>query len=275
VLLALAPRAAHADAKSAKPFYDRGITHYNLGHFAEAIAEFEKAYQEDPAPILLFNIAQAHRQSGNAERAIFFYRRFLEGKPDAPNKADVQKRIAELEEIVRRQNESKAQPPSQVESSDSTHAAGPPAPAMPPPTLTVDPSAQPPVVTPISAPASGIATSPQPAPASSPGKALRVAGIATASAGAASVVLGIVFSAKASSASDDVTKAKVFDPGADSSGQTAATMQWVFYGIGAAALGAGGVLYYLGMRDAAGDARVSFMPLGPSRTPGASFGMRF
>ena len=92
-----AAHASEAGKKAAKPHYEKGASECNLGHFAEAISEFEKAYEQDPAPILLFNIAQAHRQSGNNERAAFFYRRYLEQEPNADNRVDVEKRIKDLE----------------------------------------------------------------------------------------------------------------------------------------------------------------------------------
>jgi tetratricopeptide (TPR) repeat protein len=44
-----------ADKKAARPHYETGATEYNLGHFEEAIAQFEQAYELDHSPILLFN----------------------------------------------------------------------------------------------------------------------------------------------------------------------------------------------------------------------------
>jgi tetratricopeptide (TPR) repeat protein len=107
----------------ARSSFERGVKEYNLGHFEAAAAEFEKAYQLDPVPIFLFNMAQSFRQLGNVERALFFYRRYLES-PDIPDRADVERRIAELE--TRREAEKKqaelAPPPAALT-----------APAPPPP----------------------------------------------------------------------------------------------------------------------------------------------
>jgi hypothetical protein len=136
--VALAPlgaRAGDADQKAARPHYEKGATEYNLGHFGEAIAEFEKAYELDPAPVLLFNIAQAHRQNGNNERAAFFYRRYLEQAPGAANRAEVERRIKDLEEAIRQQSEIKRRPPPGVAQDDhdlpatqQTDASSPPPP---------------------------------------------------------------------------------------------------------------------------------------------------
>jgi hypothetical protein len=140
-------RASEAGKKAARPHYEKGASEYNLGHFAEAISEFEKAYEQDQAPILLFNIAQAHRQSGNNERAAFFYRRYLEQEPDAANRAEVEKRIKDLEGVIQQQNDVKRRPPTEV--TDQDHAVAPaPAPAAPPPASAPPPPAVVPAVTP-------------------------------------------------------------------------------------------------------------------------------
>jgi hypothetical protein len=147
--------ASEAGKKAAKPHYEKGASEYNLGHFAEAISEFEKAYEQDPAPILLFNIAQAHRQSGNNERAAFFYRRYLEQEPNADNRADVEKRIKDLEAVIQQQNDLKRRPPTEV--TDQDHRAkttpGAPSPAVsaplsappPQPVVMSSPSLPPPI----------------------------------------------------------------------------------------------------------------------------------
>lgn len=136
--------AAQAATPAAKILYDKGATEYNLGHFAEAIVNFEKAYELDPAPILLFNIAQSHRQSGDNEKALFFYRRYLEhAAPDASNRADVEKRVKDLEEVLAQQSEIKRKPPTQVE--DNEHHLAPAAPfaptIAPPPLASTQPPA--------------------------------------------------------------------------------------------------------------------------------------
>ncbi len=125
----LAAQTAHADPESeAQEHFKRGVKLYNLGHFQEAIPEFEKAYDFDPQPILLFNIAQSHRQNGNKERALFFYRRYLEQEPNTTKRADVEQRMKELAQAVQQENEQKQKPPTEVTPPPPTTA-----PATPPP----------------------------------------------------------------------------------------------------------------------------------------------
>src|SRR5882757_941416 len=127
LLIVLCGPIAHAQSgsKAARPFYDKGVMEYTLGHFPEAIAQFEKAYEIDPAPILLFNIAQAHRHSGDIDRAIFFYRRYLEQAPStAANRPDVEKRIKDLEELRQKSPDLKA---TSIISGGRQHSGGSPA----------------------------------------------------------------------------------------------------------------------------------------------------
>ncbi|MBI4508978.1 MAG: tetratricopeptide repeat protein [Deltaproteobacteria bacterium] len=95
-------------AKEARSQYEKGQTAYNLGRFDEAITHFSKGYEIKPDPVFLYNIAQSFRQIGNLERAIFFYKRFVSTAPDAPNRSDVEKKIADLEAQLKKELSEKA-----------------------------------------------------------------------------------------------------------------------------------------------------------------------
>jgi hypothetical protein len=115
--VAAAPGVAIAQTpadKESLDHYKKGRTHYDLGRFDDAINEFQQAYELKPDPAYLFNIAQAYRQKGDPAKAVFFYKRYLALYPTAPNKADVEKRIAELEDIIKKQEDVKGKPPGNV-----------------------------------------------------------------------------------------------------------------------------------------------------------------
>jgi Tetratricopeptide repeat len=125
--------SAWAAPESGKAYFESGVRQYNLGHFQEAIVEFEKAYNIDPAPILLFNIAQSHRQLGDKERALFFYRRYLEQAPAAGNKREVEQRMKDLTESLQQERDLKQKPPPGVETTERRGAGPVPPPPPPPP----------------------------------------------------------------------------------------------------------------------------------------------
>lgn len=95
---ALAQSQPIGDKKKALELYDKAKTQYDLGHWKQAIDLWVQAYETYNAPEFLFNIAQAYRQDGNCERALFFYRRYLATRPNAPNRAEVEGFMKELEE---------------------------------------------------------------------------------------------------------------------------------------------------------------------------------
>jgi tetratricopeptide (TPR) repeat protein len=96
-----APRATAAGTEAtrlrdARAHYEQAVVHYNLDEFAEALAEFREAYRLKPDPSFLFNIAQCHRKLGEVDAALDFYRKYLRSLPEAPNRAEVERMIADL-----------------------------------------------------------------------------------------------------------------------------------------------------------------------------------
>ena len=95
----------------AKTLYEKGLSHYNLGEFDAAIQAFRSSYALSQAPGLLFNIAQAFRLKKDYEQATYFYTTYLRLKPDAPNRADVEDRIKEMQEALEEQKKLGTKPP--------------------------------------------------------------------------------------------------------------------------------------------------------------------
>jgi len=128
----LASSVAHSEtAKTARQYAAEAEAEYNLGHFADSIPLYEKAYKLKPAPILLFNLGQCHRHLGNNERALFFYRRYLDAAPEAEDRPDVEKRVADLERAIAEQAALKNRPPPDVRPDPPAKSATTPQ-ALPP-----------------------------------------------------------------------------------------------------------------------------------------------
>lgn len=97
--LSVVPARADDATAVAKAHFDTARAHYELGRFAEALAEFEKAYEAKPLPKLLFNIGQCHFQEKRYARAVFFYERYLELNPDLADRDVVEALIAEARSL--------------------------------------------------------------------------------------------------------------------------------------------------------------------------------
>ena len=71
--------------READRHFKSGVALFTHAKFAEALAEFERAYEIAPHPLVLYNIAGCHRQLSHYAEAVGFYRRFLsEAKTAAP-----------------------------------------------------------------------------------------------------------------------------------------------------------------------------------------------
>ncbi len=71
---------------------------FNLGHYDDAVREYEAAYKLVPDPVLLFNLGQAHRLAGRQDQALAAYRSCLRTAPEsAPYREQVKTRIREIE----------------------------------------------------------------------------------------------------------------------------------------------------------------------------------
>jgi iron complex outermembrane receptor protein len=87
--------------------------------FDAGIAELESAYRIVPRPNVLYNIARAYYDSGNAERAVEYLRRYLQN--DVPDRAEIEALIARIETRLRAQSTSSATAQGSV---GATSAAG-------------------------------------------------------------------------------------------------------------------------------------------------------
>lgn len=94
-----------APTDEAREHFKKGQTHYSLGEFDEAIKEFREAYRLKQEPGLLFNIAQSYRQLRQWDPARFNYRQYLNLKPDAPNRAEVEELIDQMQRRVDEERE--------------------------------------------------------------------------------------------------------------------------------------------------------------------------
>ncbi|MGE0869535.1 MAG: tetratricopeptide repeat protein [Kofleriaceae bacterium] len=83
-----------------RDLFERGVRHYNIGEYDQAIELLKEGYRLSAAPGFLFNIAQAYRRKGACAEALGFYRDSLRIEPDAPYRDEVTRRIAEMERCV-------------------------------------------------------------------------------------------------------------------------------------------------------------------------------
>jgi hypothetical protein len=109
VLAAWAPAVAApkkqeqtAQKKEADRHFKSGVALYKEAKYSEALAEFERAYEIAPHPLVLYNIATCHRELSQYGLAVKYYQRFIsEGKDKVPA-ARIKEAQTELDAVLAR-----------------------------------------------------------------------------------------------------------------------------------------------------------------------------
>ncbi len=141
VLVSLALTAGGAWARPptakerAKTLFKAGKAAYAKQDYKEAAAKFTAAYELDPQPASLLNIAQSYRSADDYEMAARYYQKYLEAAPTSPLKAQVEELLRE----ARSKLEKKPTPKPDLRPTEPTPATTPalatpqPQPETPPP----------------------------------------------------------------------------------------------------------------------------------------------
>jgi tetratricopeptide (TPR) repeat protein len=125
VAIAAGPAAAQelsADDRRARTHFEAGRLHYEDGAYDRALEEFQRAWELSHRAPLLINLATVKERLAMYREAAADLRQYLELVPDAPERARLERRIANLERLERERGQ-----PSQAEAQARAEAA--PAPA--------------------------------------------------------------------------------------------------------------------------------------------------
>jgi hypothetical protein len=226
-----------AKAAEAAALYDEGKRHFDIGEYAQAIASWKQSYLRSSAPLLLFNIAQAYRLSGNCAQANRFYLNYRRVEKRPKNQAELDKAMARCAGVEPATGDASEPPAPPTAGTAASPPRAAPAPAS---------------VTGSSAPG----TAPAP-PVGSSGRGLRITGIVTGAVGIAALAAGGLYAVAASQDGDTVAGSRFGTQytgdvaSTDRSGKTAASRAQGLVGVGVALAVAGGVMWYVGHRRAA------------------------
>jgi tetratricopeptide (TPR) repeat protein len=222
---------------SARELTERGLAHYNVGEYDQAIEAFKQAYLMSNEPGLLFNIAQSYRLKGDCNQALQAYKSYLRADP-AANRAKIEARIAEMEKCVQEKGAARPTVPPEAP------PPSPPSPTEPGPGTPAAPGAA-------GAPAGAAAAE----PSRWPPLALGAGGLVVAGVGAALLIsVGGDF--------DDLKHscAPACDPKSWSDLETRQTIGWILVGAGSAAVVGSAIWYYLRSRSDDGGGRAWLAP---------------
>jgi hypothetical protein len=213
------------------------------GDYNEGVRLLSELFVATMDGTYVFNQGRCFQQNHRYQDAIARFQEYLrsEKKLSKVYKAKTQKHIEECQALL-------ASEKAQV------------APVAPPPPVVAPPPA--PVVVaakPVAPPA------PKPTPPSNSGSGLRTAGIITASVGAAALIGGIIFNVESNSVAKDLKKTDGYTSSRESDRKTYATLAWVGYGVGAACVATGSVLFLLGLRSTSAPSVALVPAVGPDQ----------
>ncbi|HWE26769.1 MAG TPA: tetratricopeptide repeat protein [Polyangia bacterium] len=229
LVAATLPSTASADDASviAMEHFRRGTRAYDLGHFLEAVAEYEKAYEAKESPALLYNLGQAYRGAGDHQKALNAYRAYLRNSPtDAPNRDAAANFVEALRKTIELQKQTTEKPP----------VGTMPAPPLPSSTA--------------KEPLQVVIVAPPPPEKRGPdlgelrrGKQLRIAGAAVGAFGLGTLVAGSVFAYYTAHVNDTLNNPPstmpTYNKSLEQKGRTDQALETAFFAVGGAALVAG------------------------------------
>lgn len=201
---------------SAEDLYTEGQTAYDQRDYATAIAKWQASYDLSKETALLFNLAQAKRLSGNCVGALAAYHHFVAADTDPTSE---QHRLAE--DLARELSR------TCVENTSTSITS--PTPPENPITRTPDRSRS--------------------------GRAWKIAGLTTASAGIVTLAVGIGLGYRGAAIGDEITTECATNcdwealKDKDARGRRYVAIGRMVDAAGVAAIAGGAIMYYLGMRQ--------------------------
>jgi tetratricopeptide (TPR) repeat protein len=98
-----APAGSTDKMKLARQYVDAGLAAQNAGDYDTAVTLYSKAYQLVQHPVLIFDMAQAHRLAGHIDQALTLYARYLDEEPKGAQAQTARGLVTELEAQKARQ----------------------------------------------------------------------------------------------------------------------------------------------------------------------------
>jgi len=210
------------------------------GDYTKGVAVLSDLFLDFKNPNYIFNQGRCYEQNEHLDEAISRFREYLRtGSEDIPA---AQKHIAECEALLK-----KSRPPTAAQVTPSV--------AQPAP-MPSAPEAQP-------EPVGAVQEAPQ-APLPAAGSQLRIAVIIIAGIGVGAGVAGAVLNVKANSLAKSIEPPNTYNRGTESTRKTYETASWVSYGVAAAGVATGAILYGIGWSRGRSSDNLALVPaVGP------------
>jgi tetratricopeptide (TPR) repeat protein len=238
--------------KAAKEYVDAGQAAQTAGDYETAIEMYSKAYELVPHPVLLFNMAQAHRLAGRATEAVDLYRRYLAEEPKGSKAKTAREFITALEQRMRAEETRKAQEAAAAEEARKAEEARRAEEARKAQEAEDARKAQEAADAARKPPGDETELGVGPAPpgregGGSPGGGLRLGGMVAGGLGVVSLSAGIYFGMQAKSIADELSEPGApFTEARDEEGKSASSKMVILTAAGGALVVGGAVMFFMG-----------------------------
>jgi tetratricopeptide (TPR) repeat protein len=228
------------------------------GDYDRAAREYERAYKLVPHPVLFFNLAQVYRLGGKKEKALEYYRKYLDRDPRGRAADQAREFARQLEKELKKKRSGGGDGEPDRGGGSGTGSGGG-----------------------SGGGSDGAGTGDRDSGMGSWSRArwMKVGGMAAGGVGAVSLGVGVVFGLKARSISNELS---AFDGewtdeelAKQTQGKKYESRMLIWSGLGAAAIAGGAVLYYLGYKEGRAEASVVATPVADGEAVGFALGGRF
>jgi tetratricopeptide (TPR) repeat protein len=268
---------AAADPAQGQAAFAEGQKLFVAGDYHGALTWFKNGYTQTEDAAFLLNIAQCHRFLGEDQAALRMFRLFLKSAPEGTSpqaRAVATKAIKELESAPKAEPSATTAAPTNGPAAASPVVAPAPTPAAPEPAVLPASDSGPkfqsapaglPVLEPLpelDAPKAQTVAAKAATDTTAPVRHLRVAAMVCGAVGLITGGVGFYYWTRASALSDSANKATVYNKADYDDGKRAEKMQWIFYGVGGAAVATGvGLLVYSSLLPAPKRTNLSLAPM--------------
>ena len=95
-MLAVLPPSTDEVTAEARTFFERGVTMFRRRRYDAALTAFTAAYRFAPLPEVIYNLAVVSERTHHLQDAIDYYREYLRAVPNDPDRATLERTIADL-----------------------------------------------------------------------------------------------------------------------------------------------------------------------------------
>ncbi|HEX2691139.1 MAG TPA: tetratricopeptide repeat protein [Kofleriaceae bacterium] len=240
---------------------DIGLAAQNGGDYDTAIALYTKAYGLVPHPVLMFNMAEAHRLAGRSDKALALYAKYLAQDPKGAKAQTARDLIADIQarQVEEAHKADEARRAEQARQADQARRAREAEEGK------VDQKR-------VAEPASRAQDPARPeASDQAPGRSLRLSGIAAGGAGVVALGMGIGFGLHARALSNELSQpGGTFSQDKVNSGERANTIAITGMIGGTVLVAAGATLYWLGHTQGQHQEGVTFAPVVSNQLAGVA-----